>query len=426
MKKNIFKVLLAVVLFLGLSVTVKAEGIADNWTTTDGVTQVISLEGKVVTFGGSGIVNITNDVECFIVIEEGANITINLNGNTISTVEGVWYDITGTYPSIALVQNYGTLTIAGGYGDTSGTLINKTPLPAGDGSWGNAVLMNYPGATMDINGGTYTRSQTSDGKVNAGYVVRNMGNMGIFGGATLNAGNTCTDSYCSALISSGWNADDDMQNFGYTEDQISSITLVINNGTFEGGRRAVNAEANAVTVINGGTFTNSSREVIKSGSSTIINDGEFNSPSGVSCLAVEGTGTIEVMNGTFSSDVTSYMSADSEIVDNNGSYVVDFIYADYSKIDEMLEEIMKNGEGAYTEESLMNFIEAYDNINWDLGKSNQALVDAMIADLEEVYRQLKLVSNPATSNNMVSYIMSAIIMIAGVSFCLIYRKKRFN
>lgn len=418
MKKKLLKILLVLVLFFCFSVSVNAAELGDNWTKDEGVTQTFSVDNKVVTFGGSGTINITNDFSAFIVISEGADITINLNGHTITMVSENADGITTDYLNYAHVRNYGKLTING-----DGTLVNNMPLPFDNGLFGSATLLNLPGAVMTLNGGTYTRAKVDDVKINCGYVIRNMGEMTIDGDVTVNSGTAGTRS---VLISTGWNLDDDIQNFGYANPN-TPIKLVINSGEFFGGRRSMNTEGNAITTINGGTFNNDEREVIKSASTTIINNGLFMSPTGVNAIAVEGTGTFEIVNGTFSSDVSSYMNEDSVLIEEeNGDYVVAFIYADYSKAYDLLFEFEDKDVSIYTEESLKVFYETLDKMNFDLGKSEQATVDEMTKELETAFNQLKLIENPKTTNNLFTYILSAIIMIVGVNGILFYSKKRFN
>ena len=405
MKKSVFKIILVLVLFLGISCNVNAA--EKNWTVSSGITESEEVKGATyVVFSGKGEVNITKSAATYIKIAKDAEIILNLNGYTISTSD---------WTNVPVIENMGKLTING-----SGTVVNK----ANNGDWSAPVIGNHPGATLILNGGTYTRSKNGKTTGNSGYIIKNLGSIVVNDGTNLNNGDTTKGS---SLIESGWDISNSANNLEYSYDESVKTNLVINGGTFVGGKRSVTSDPGDNTVINGGTFSEGATGVLKAAGNVQINGGTFIAVSGKEILSTEGEGKIEVINGDFNQDVSTYMNADSESVKNeDGTYSVNFVYADYSKIDEIIEKVIDEGVDTYTKESITALEKELEKVNWELGKSKQADVNKMIDAVTKAFNQLKKIENPKTGDSAVIYIISAIIMILGIGGCLIYRKKLFN
>ncbi|MBQ6840512.1 MAG: hypothetical protein IJO63_00140 [Bacilli bacterium] len=405
MKKSVFKIILVLVLFLGISCNVNAA--EKNWTVSSGITESEEVKGATyVVFSGKGEVNITKSAATYIKIAKDAEIILNLNGYTISTSD--WTDV-------LVIENMGKLTING-----SGTVVNK----ANNGDWSAPVIGNHPGATLILNGGTYTRSKNGKTTGNSGYIIKNLGTVTVNEGVNLNSGDATKGS---SLIASGWDISNSSNNLEYSYDESVKTNLVINGGTFVGGKRSVTSDPGDNTVINGGTFSEGATGVLKAAGNVQINGGTFIAVSGKEILSTEGEGKIEVINGDFNQDVSTYMNADSESVKNeDGTYSVNFVYADYSKIDEIIEKVIDEGVDTYTKESITALEKELEKVDWELGKSKQADVNKMIDAVTKAFNQLKKIENPKTGDSAVTYIISAIIMILGIGGCLIYRKKLFN
>lgn len=405
MKKSVFKIILVLVLFWGISCNVKAA--EKNWTVSSGITESEEVKGATyVVFSGKGEVNITKSAATYIKIAKDAEIILNLNGYTISTSD---------WTNVPVIENMGKLTING-----SGTVVNK----ANNGDWSAPVIGNHPGATLILNGGTYTRSKNGKTTGNSGYIIKNLGSIVVNDGTNLNNGDTTKGS---SLIASGWDISNSANNLEYSYDESVKTNLVINGGTFVGGKRSVTSDPGDNTVINGGTFSEVATGVLKAAGNVQINGGTFIAVSGKEILSTEGEGKIEVINGDFNQDVSTYMNADSESVKNeDGTYSVNFVYADYSKIDEIIEKVIDEGVDTYTKESITALEKELEKVDWELGKSKQADVNKMIDAVTKAFNQLKKIENPKTGDSAVTYIISAIIMILGIGGCLIYRKKLFN
>lgn len=171
--------------------------------------------------------DITGDV----VIPEGANITIDLNGKKITNSVG------------HTIMNNGTLTIEG-----EGTVDNITH--------GKAALYNK--GTVTLNGGTFDRTKengkddkTPDG--NSYYTIKNVGNMTINEGVNvLTAKGNGELGRFSSLVANGY-----YNGTTYDNDKgEEKPTLTINNGTFSGGLNTIKNDDRAELTINNGTFKN--------------------------------------------------------------------------------------------------------------------------------------------------------------------------
>lgn len=227
--------------------------------------------------------DITGDV----VIPEGVNITIDLNGKKITNSGG------------HTIMNNGTLTIEG-----EGTVDNITH--------GKAALYNKGTATL--NGGAFDRTKengkddkTPDG--NSYYTIKNVGNMTINEGVNvLTANGNNRLGRFSSLVSNGYfDADDFKNNKG-----VDSPTLTINNGTFSGGLNTIKNDDRAELTINNGTFKNFYQATVQNHNIATINGGTYKAASDASsteketygvyncgCVAKIDLGTLTVTGGIF-------------------------------------------------------------------------------------------------------------------------------
>lgn len=205
--------------------------------------------------------DITGDV----VIPEGANITIDLNGKKITNSVG------------HTIMNNGTLTIKG-----EGTVDNITH--------GKAALYNK--GTVTLNGGTFDRTQEngksdSSSGGNSYYTIKNVGNMTINEGVNvLTANGNNQLGRFSSLVSNGYfDADDFKNNKG-----VDSPTLTINNGTFSGGLNTIKNDDRAELTINNGTFKNFYQATVQNHNIATINGGTYKAASDASSTGKETYG----------------------------------------------------------------------------------------------------------------------------------------
>lgn len=123
-------------------------------TLSDALTNAGTTESTIV---------LKNDVTGDFTIAEDQNITLDLNGYTI------------TNTSNHTITNNGKLTIKDSSTENTGKITNSTP--------GKGALVNNYGGTVDIESGTLTREEATD---NSWYVISNDGTMNIKGGSIIN------------------------------------------------------------------------------------------------------------------------------------------------------------------------------------------------------------------------------------------------
>ena len=167
--------------------------------------QVLRQLQKAVDNAGKGeTVTLLQDTAEDIVIPEGAELTLNLNGKTLTNQEN------------HTITNKGTLTITG-----DGTVDNVTHA--------RAAIQNEPGGNVVLNGGAYTRSKENGQNAEASggnsyYNIVNHGTMEI--------------------------------NSGVSVTQNGQFSSMIENGWYNGSQNT--GKENSVLTINGGTFTDNS------------------------------------------------------------------------------------------------------------------------------------------------------------------------
>lgn len=234
---------------------------------------------------GSGKVTLLKDTNEDVVIASG-NITLNLNGNTLTNVSS---------DTIA-VKIGATLTING-----TGTVDNKT----------NAKAAIFNEGTVVLNGGTYDRtSETGESADisggNSWYTICNHGAMTINSGVTVKN----TGSF-SSMIENGYYSYNgtNARNSYVAGTNAANPSLTINGGTFTGGLNTVKNDDGAVLEINGGTYTNTTQASILNWNVAKITGGTFESSAencvlnGASSSNTSETnqGILEISGGSFKS-----------------------------------------------------------------------------------------------------------------------------
>ena len=205
--------------------------------------------------------DITGDV----VVPEGVNITIDLNGKKITNSVG------------HTIMNNGTLTIKG-----EGTVDNITH--------GKAALYNK--GTVTLNGGTFDRtkengkSDSSSGG-NSYYTIKNVGKMTINEGVNvLTAEGNGELGRFSSLVANGY-----YNGTIYDNDEgVDNPTLIINNGTFSGGLNTIKNDDRAELTINDGTFKNFYQATVQNHNIATINGGTYKAASDASSTGKETYG----------------------------------------------------------------------------------------------------------------------------------------
>ena len=228
--------------------------------------------------------NVTEDV----VIPRGKEVTIDLNGKTV------------TNKSDHTIYNNGNLTIVG-----SGTVDNVTHQ--------KAAVYNNVGATAILNGGTYDRTSengkddaTSGG--NSYYTIKNFGTMTVNGeGVTVQtAGGNKDLGRFSSLVANGWYDYKTADGKGEPKPiEGKTATLTITGGTFKGGLNTIKNDDNGEINISGGTFTNYVQAALQNHNIVTITGGKFISDApkysvdNCGCAADYDVGKLTITGGEF-------------------------------------------------------------------------------------------------------------------------------
>lgn len=223
-----------------------------------------------------------NDVTGDFTIAEDQNITLDLNGYTI------------TNTSNHTITNNGKLTIKDSSEGKTGTIDNV--------SHRKAAIQNEPNATIVLDGGTYTRSQengqnSSDSGSNSYYNIVNHGEMTINDGTTVKQ-----NGHFSSLIENGW------YNGNQNTDKESSV-MTINGGTFSGGLNTIKNDDYGELTINDGEFANVSQAVFLNWNVAEVNGGTFAVENNAQPVILNGylngtmdQGQLTIHNGTFTAN----------------------------------------------------------------------------------------------------------------------------
>ncbi len=331
---------------------------------TNGAETRVELIGNITDFK-------TDDI---ITIQEGQNIVLDMNGYTITVaddfsgrplVNNGTLTMTGNgtidssdsmYGGLGAINNYGTLTIENGtykghiYANGA-ALYNRAGGTAtiNDGNFWGCAAVNSDGV-ITVNGGTFETTscnQTVDptGKkhwaycfISSGTLYFNDGNVtGVQGGLAINngyaevKGGTFKTTTCEhtpngsasyyALYIAGEEGEVEAHISGGTYTSAYQVAVLCGNDN-PGGDGGINAKATAY--ISGGTFTGGT------------------GVKGQALSAGKNTGDPLITGGTFSSDVSTYVSKSAAISTDSGKTVVTL-----KPSDNAVASVVKNGQTLY-------------------------------------------------------------------------------
>ena len=246
---------------------------------TNGVAEVggryyASLQNAVDNAGKGETVTLLQNTAEDIVIPERAELTLNLNGKTLTNQEN------------HTITNKGTLTITG-----DGTVDNVTHA--------RAAIQNEPGGNVVLNGGAYTRSKENGQNAEASggnsyYNIVNHGTMEINSGVSVTQ-----KGQFSSMIENGWY--NGSQNTGK-----ENSVLTINGGTFSGGLNTIKNDDYGELAINDGTFTSMSQAAFLNWNVATVNGGTFDAAGASNGVILNGyidgtmdQGKLTINGGTF-------------------------------------------------------------------------------------------------------------------------------
>lgn len=195
---------------------------------------------EAVSAADNNTVTLLKDTVEDVVIPAGKTVTLDLNGKNIKPTTG------------DAIVNKGNLTIVG-----SGEVAAQ--------NGGSAAIANFPGATANVNGGTFVSDHW--------YVIKNLGNMTIDGPVTIKKPEGNTDT--SSLIDNGWYGSTDKVAGESVSAQADKAKLTIKSGEFTGksGSASCSVIKNddyATLDISGGTFDSTNNQNT-SNATTILN-----------------------------------------------------------------------------------------------------------------------------------------------------------
>ena len=275
-----------------------------------------SLADAVAAANDNDTIKILSDVTESVEIAADKNITLDLNGKTLTN--------TGDANTIT---NNGTLEIVDSSADKTGKVKNANT--------SKAILFNAGGATATLNGGTFERTEPK-----TYYAIKNLGTMTINDGVTVNQFNESSSAVANGCANS-------------REYTGKDVKLTINGGTFVQGLITIKNDECGVLEINGGSFKNiKGNYTVFNWNKAVINDGTFEANyvvgngkynekavgdvdikggtfNGIICPDQPAVGytpypseDISISGGTFSTDVSAYCADGYQLAQNaDGKYV---------------------------------------------------------------------------------------------------------
>ena len=291
-----------------------------------GETEYATLAEAVAAANANDTIEILSDVTESIEIAADKNITLDLNGNTLTNTNDKH-----------TIENNGTLTINDSSNDKTGTVDNVSPA--------RGALVNTDGAKAVLNGGAFKRSEEAgidqnNSGGNSWYTIANNGTIEINKGVTVE-----NKGYFSSNMVTG---------YYNSPTGTGTPTIIINGGTFTGGVKTVKVDECGVLVINDGTFTNEKYSCIMNWNKTTINGGTFTSQNDYSVLNgawnENATGELRINDGTFTGDISgtikvSYSNVYTGKITAISGGTFDTDVSKYATADRT---VMQNPDGTYT------------------------------------------------------------------------------
>ena len=353
MKKKIFVAALALIFALALfpSLALADGNIAEvngiGYETLDAALSAIQAEGSSGTANVKLLSDITFPSEYSLSIQEGTTVVLDLNGcKLVGTNAG------------SFINNYGNLTIndssaANGSHGVGNGLVYTTDTA----DQGRTTVTNY--GTLTINAGIFgdkNTDMTDANNVQRGNAVRNYGYAVINGGAFTACDNYTNGGYAYSITNGGTSYPDAVMVVNYATAYgntngilaadggtliVKDGSYILGNGTVSNLYRIAYTSGNGVVNIEGGEYE---RRVANSygffggvinvsggnfvdgtcSSGIVIDSGEVNIDGGTfnNALKVNTSVPVVITGGTFSSDVSAYVSGAAGLIDDDGKFVV--------------------------------------------------------------------------------------------------------
>ena len=354
MKKRFFVAALVLLFALALfpSLALADGNIAEvngiGYETLDAALSAIQAEGSSGTANVKLLSDITFPSEYSLSIQEGTTVVLDLNGcKLVGTNAG------------SFINNYGNLTIndssaANGSHGVGNGLVYTTDVEG----QGRAAVTNY--GTLTINAGIFgdkNTNRTDANDVQRGNAVRNYGYAVINGGAFTACDNYIKGGYAYSITNGGTSYPDAVMVVNYATAYgntngilaadggtliVKDGSYILGNGTVSNLYRIAYTSGNGVVNIEGGEYE---RRVANSygffggvinvsggnfvdgtcSSGIVIDSGEVNIDGGTfnNALKVNTSVPVVITGGTFSSDVSAYVSGAAVGDRVGGEFVVE-------------------------------------------------------------------------------------------------------
>ena len=150
--------------------------------------------------------------------------------------------------------------------------------------------------------------------------------------------------------------------------------------------------------------------------------------------------TTTITGGTFTSDVVEDLEIPENkevIVNDDGTSSIVYKIADYTKVNEAIENAKAIDRSKYTEESLKALDDVLNSLDMTLRLDKQDTVDAYVTLIEDAINNLvekitevevptEDIENPSTSDNVITYVVAGVVALIGITGTVIYLKKHNN
>ena len=313
LKKLLAGVLSAAMVLTSMALPVFADESTNGNAAKIGETEYETLTAAVAAVKDGETVTMLKNVTESVEIAADKNITIDLNGKTLTNTDGKH-----------TIENNGTLMINDSSNDKTGTVDNVIHA--------RGALVNHAGAVATLNGGKFYRSLEAGNSPdnnggNSWYTILNQGTM------TINDGATVENSGC------------------YSANIRTDSELTVNGGTFKGGINTIKVDENGELTINDGNFSNDKATCIFNWNKTTINGGTFTRPNIANTSVCNGfwdstsaVGELTITGGTFNGVVGNYADYPGKIITISGGTFT----TDVSEYATANRTVMKNSDGTYT------------------------------------------------------------------------------
>ena len=254
-----------------------------------------------------GVITLTENVTLSdaYTVEAGETVTIDLAGHTLTNADNKH-----------TIINKGTLTINDSKG--GGVVDNVSHARAAVYNDQTGVV-TLNGGTYDRS--REAGSSDKENGSNSYYTLKNFGKMTINAGVTVQqdgTANSGTAGKYSSLIANGWYNIGTAGKPGSSEPACPDgafAELTINGGTFKGGLNTIKNDDRSIATIENGTFENFAQAVVQNHNILTINGGNYDAAAdgavtyGVEncgCAAEHDLGTLTITGGTFSASYGLY------------------------------------------------------------------------------------------------------------------------